>query len=429
MRPGTLPIEEALPLARQIAEALEYAHEKNIIHRDLKPANIKLTTQGNAKVLDFGLAKGLSSEAPPAASPASSPTLTIQATLVGVIMGTAGYMSPEQARGKPADRRSDIWAFGIVLYEMLSGRAMYRGETVSETLASVLKDQPTLDALPPEVPPHIRCLLVRCLEKHPRKRLQAIGEARIALEEAPDPAVAPAAAGPGLARTHAWRWAAVGLAAGLALAATVIIWRTPRSAPGPVYRFSVDMGPEASADESRTAAISPDGSRIVYTAVVNGSNLLATRRLDETTTTILPGTENARWPFFSPDSQWVGFSSLGQLWKISIQGGSRLAMGGTGTRLQRGASWSADGNLYTSDGTQLIAIPASGGTPRTLTHPEAGVLHRGAFASPGAAAGTLTIRRLQQPGPAILQSRRPSSGLPSRGRQNRPPGGIHGSVA
>ena len=396
---GALPIDEALPLARQIAEALEYAHEKNIIHRDLKPANIKLTAQGNAKVLDFGLAKALSSEAPPAASPASSPTLTLNATQLGVIMGTAGYMSPEQARGKPADRRADIWAFGVVLYEMLSGRALYRGETVPETLASVLKDQPTLDALPPEVPPHIRRLLVRCLEKDPRKRLQAIGEARIALEEAPGPAPAPAVAGPGRAGTHAWRWAAAGLAAGLALAAAALIWPAPRSAPGPVYRFSVDMGPEASADESRTAAISPDGSRVVYTAVVNGANLLGTRRLDETRTTILPGTENARWPFFSPDSQWVGFSSLGQLWKVSVQGGSRLAMGGTGTRLQRGASWSADGNLYTSDGTQLIAIPASGGTPRTLTHPEAGVLHRGAFASPGASGILFTLFFTNATGP------------------------------
>ncbi len=409
---GALPIEEALPLARQLAEALEYAHEKNIIHRDLKPANIKLTAQGNAKVLDFGLAKALSSEAPRSASPASSPTLTIQATVAGVIMGTAGYMSPEQARGTPADRRADIWAFGIVLYEMLSGRAMYSGETFSDTLASVLKDQPSLDALPAEVPPHIRRLLVRCLEKDPRKRLQAIGEARIALEGAPEPALVPATAAPGRARSHPWRWAAMGLAAGLALAAAVMIWRTPRSAPGPVYRFSVDMGPSAAADESRTAAISPDGSRIVYTAVVNGSDQLGARRLDETKTTILPGTENARWPFFSPDGQWIAFSSLGQLWKVSIQGGSRLAMGGAGTRLQRGASWSADGNLYSSDGTRLIAIPASGGTPRVLTHPEAGVLHRGIYADPSAGAILFTVLPTNARGleSAEIDSLNPKSG-------------------
>src|SRR5438105_7420930 len=177
---GPIPLEEALPIARQIAEALEYAHEKGIIHPALKPANIKVTPEGRVKVLDFGLAKAISLD-PAAADPASSPTLTMRATLAGVIMGTAAYMSPEQAKGKPVDRRADIWAFGVVFAEMLTGRALYTGETVSEVLAAVIMQEP---AIPGAAPPHIRQLLRRCLEKDPQRRLRDIGEARIAIEEA-----------------------------------------------------------------------------------------------------------------------------------------------------------------------------------------------------------------------------------------------------
>src|SRR5262245_15356740 len=172
---GPIPLDEALPIARQIAEALEAAHEKRIIHRDLKPANIKVTPEGRVKVLDFGLAKAMAGETAPG-DPASSPTLTMRSTQMGVLLGTAAYMSPEQAKGKTVDKRADIWAFGVVLAEMLIGRALYTGETVSEVLASVIKDTPALDALPAATPLGIRHLLRRCLEKDPRRRLQAIGE-------------------------------------------------------------------------------------------------------------------------------------------------------------------------------------------------------------------------------------------------------------
>src|SRR5438093_7012184 len=180
---GAIPIQEALPIAKQIAEALEYAHERGIVHRDLKPANVKWTKDGAGKVLDFGLAKALSDD-PMSPEVSNSPTLSAVATRAGIILGTAAYMSPEQAKGKTADRRSDIWSFGVVLYEMLSGRRLYTGETAAETLASVLKTDPEWTALPADIPASVRRLLRRCLEKDPRRRTQAIGEARIAIDDA-----------------------------------------------------------------------------------------------------------------------------------------------------------------------------------------------------------------------------------------------------
>jgi len=263
---GPISLDEAVPIAHQIAEAIEYAHERGVIHRDLKPANIKITSEGRVKVLDFGLAKAMSGEAP-SADPINSPTLTMRATIAGVILGTAGYMAPEQAKGKPADRRADIWAFGVVLAEMLIGRALYTGETVSEVLASVIKDTPALDALPAATPLGIRRLLRRCLEKDPRRRLQAIGEARFILEE-PEETAQPALETPAtpLASRPGFGWLNLALAmlalAGIAVG--LVHFRESRREAVPV-RFEIPA-PENAVIANGGIAISPDGRRIAFVA-------------------------------------------------------------------------------------------------------------------------------------------------------------------
>src|SRR5215471_1971379 len=220
---GPIPLEEALPIARQIAEALEYAHERNIVHRDLKPANIKITPEGRVKVLDFGLAKAMAAETAPG-DPASSPTLTMRSTQLGVLLGTAAYMSPEQAKGKNVDKRADVWAFGTVLYEMLTGRQLYGGETISDTLAAVLLKEPPLDGLPADIPNAIRRLLRRCLAKDAQQRLRDIGEARIVIDEClanPGVEEAEVKTAPYDKKPSVWIWVAGALTIGLAALALV----------------------------------------------------------------------------------------------------------------------------------------------------------------------------------------------------------------
>jgi Tol biopolymer transport system component len=364
---GALPLEEAIPIARQIAEALEYAHERGIVHRDLKPANLKVTPEGRVKVLDFGLAKALSREMA-SGDPALSPTLTMRETLAGVIMGTAGYMSPEQAKGKPVDRRADIWAFGVVLVEMLTARMMYTGETVSETLASVIKDKPDLSMLPEGTPANVRRLAQRCLEKDPMRRLQAIGEARILLDEAPEEA-APAAAPVAMpaAKTTAWR-AMAGVATAAALILGGLLWWATRPVERPMQRFSADLGPDAVAGGRTTAVLSPDGSRMVFPVRSVNTQQLATMLLDQSKPTVLPGTDGAADPFFSPDGQWIGFVADNKLKKIAVQGGATVPLCNADT--PRGFAWSADGYIYgTLDGLQLSRIPETGGTPEAVSEP------------------------------------------------------------
>jgi serine/threonine-protein kinase len=374
---GPIPTEESLALARQIIDALEYAHERGVVHRDLKPANIKITPEGRVKVLDFGLAKAMTPEGP-ASDPASSPTLTMRATMAGVILGTAAYMSPEQARGQNADKRADIWSFGVVLYEMLTGRALFTGPTISDTLAAVLTREPDWN----RVTARARRLLQRCLEKNPKRRLRDIGDAFPLLDEAPEAPLA-------VSRTP---WAVAAVLA-VALAATGgLSWRATRPVDHPLVRLNVDLGPDALAGLSTTVAISPDGRRIVFPARgPDGRQHLATRLLDQAQPTMLPGTEGAHDPFFSPDGQSIGFFHGGELKRIPAQGGVPVTLGSA--TVAQGASWSADDSIAAAVGTvsPIQRIPATGGARQALTKQAPGELsHRWPQVLPGARAVVFT---------------------------------------
>ncbi|HLJ44888.1 MAG TPA: protein kinase [Bryobacteraceae bacterium] len=368
---GPIPIDEALTIARQIAEALEYAHDHGIIHRDIKPANVKVTREGRVKVLDFGLATALAPDFA-AADPATSPTLTLRATQAGMIMGTVGYMSPEQAKGKHVDRRTDIWAFGVVLAEMLTGRPLYTGETVSETLAAVIKDEPDLTGLPSRTPASVRRLLARCLEKDPRRRLQAIGEARIAIENAgPNEPESATLASTTIKRGLSAWWIAVALLPALILGG--LLWQRSLHVRLPLQRFTLDLGPDAIAGNFSTASISPNGSRIVFpvrntAAMTSGQTLLATQLLSQSKASVLSGTENAADAFFSPDGASIGFFADGKLKKVSVHGGAPIAL--CDVMNPRGGTWGADGNIIANlDVFHLFRVPVAG-KPEILTSTE-----------------------------------------------------------
>ena len=320
---GVVPVEEALPVAKQIAEALEAAHEQGIIHRDLKPANVKVRQDGTVKVLDFGLAKALE---PAGASPSTSqsPTITTPAmTQAGMILGTAAYMSPEQARGRNVDTRTDIWAFGCVLFEMLTGRRAFAGEDVAETIGAVIHKEPAWERLPSDLSPTFRPYLQRCLEKDPRQRVQATGDVRLALEGAFETDERPALAGgrPG------WGWIAGAVVAG-GLLVGIIGWAagvgvggsgtTLRARRFPLVIPTAEALPLASGE---LLTLSPDGHTLVYRAVdVDGVSRLYRRALDQIDGEPIPGTEGASNPFFSFDSEWVGFRSGASLMKVALSG-------------------------------------------------------------------------------------------------------------
>jgi serine/threonine-protein kinase len=359
---GPMTEAEALPIVHQLIDAQEYAHDKGIIHRDLKPANLKITPEGRLKVLDFGLAKALSSDST-AANPANSPTLTMRATLAGVIMGTAAYMSPEQARGQEVDRRADIWAFGAVLYELLTGRLLFEGPTVSDTLAAVLTRDPDLDA----VPPRFRRLLRLCLTRDVRQRLGHISAARILLDE-PEQQPQASPAKPGGAR-----WiVATAVCALLALAVSVYAWRATRPVSRPLVRLSVDLGADALPTLRNMATISPDGARLLYyVRPGEGKDSLAMRALDQPNPSILPGTESAASATFSPDGQWIAFVADGRLKKVSVNGGSPMVVCEAQGQ-PWGVAWSADGNIvFASNTGGLRLAPAAGGPSREITTPAA----------------------------------------------------------
>ena len=390
---GPIPVDEALEIAEQIAEALEEAHNKGIVHRDLKPANVKLTPDGKVKVLDFGLAKAWSGEAPdgstPSAALSQSPTMANTGTIAGVILGTAAYMSPEQARGKPVDRRADVWSFGVLLWEMMTGRTLFAGDTVTDVIASVVKEEPDLGALPEDTPRAVRRLLERCLRKDPRMRLPDIGAARLELQEvvagdvqetgAPAAEVAEATEGERSSRKRERAiWAAVALAAAGIAAVLAFAHLTETPEPRPAARFAVD-DPESwsLAADFGWPVPSPDGRQIVFRAFprgqggVSGAAMLWTRPLEALTARPLAGTEGvtSNPPFWSPDGRFVAFFADGELRRLDQGNGTvqticTLPSGGLGS-----GDWSQDGTIVFSTGgaTGLIyTVPATGGEARQL---------------------------------------------------------------
>jgi serine/threonine-protein kinase len=350
---GPIPIDEALPIAIQIAEALEAAHEQGIIHRDLKPANVKIKSDGSVKVLDFGLAKLNDPNAPngPHAPDAlsMSPTLTSPVmTGVGMLLGTAAYMSPEQARGKPVDKRADIWAFGCVLYEMITGERAFEGQDFAEVLASIVKTDPDVTKLPSRTPPAIRQLLRRCLQKDPARRFRDAGDIAI---ECSDAAAALAAAGtsngeaPVQGRTRLLSIAAAALVAGALVAATAV-WQLRPAPPSEVSRFRIMLTPgQRLAGLDQTAiAFSPDGRHFAYVATTGGLPQLYLGSFDSVDAMPMANTQGGQDPFFAPDGKWVGFFTNDALKKVPVAGGPAVRLAQV-DNYGRGADWGRDGRI------------------------------------------------------------------------------------
>ena len=369
---GPVPVEEAVAIALQIAEALEAAHEQGIVHRDLKPANIKLRPDGTVKVLDFGLAKAWDADSADSGL-SLSPTMTAHATAAGVILGTAAYMSPEQARGMIVDRRADIWSFGVVLWEMLTGRKLFEGHTLSDVLASVLKEAPDLGALPAETPVHVHRLIGRCLDKDANRRLRDIGEARVALE-GPGEEISSIDARVEQASTGQRRWFPW-VAAGLAIAAALVLGVLLIGREGleeRVIRFETPP-PEGgrfhlAPDNPGPVAVSPDGNIIAYAGrTADGVILLWVRALDEPEARPLPGTENAQYPFWSPNSRRIGFFSNNKLRVVEAAGGPPLAL--CDAPDAKGGTWSRNGVIVFAPNynSPLHKVAEAGGESTPVT--------------------------------------------------------------
>jgi Tol biopolymer transport system component/predicted Ser/Thr protein kinase len=361
---GPLPAATALNYARQIAQALEAAHEKGIVHRDLKPANVKVTPTGVVKVLDFGLAKAVEQPADSDGSSISS-TLTFPFTNPEVVMGTPAYMSPEQAQGAGTDRRADIWSFGAVLYEMLTGKRAFPGKSVSETLVSVLREEPDWSALPEQTPAPVRELLRRCLTKDRKQRLQAIGDARIAIEEVLS-GVSQESGAPVAASRSRWPWA---VAAVLVLAVGAgAAWFLKPKAEQPLLQMEISP-PEGVKFVNTIApfALSPDGRRIAFLATgKDGKRMLWLRSIDSSAAVTVAGTENADGPFWSPDSRWVGFSANSKLQKVDVVAGSQPQVI-CDIEGRSAGTWSSEGVIVFPQGAKpLQRVSAAGGTPAPI---------------------------------------------------------------
>jgi serine/threonine protein kinase len=379
---GAIPLDEALPIAKQIADALEAAHEQGIVHRDLKPANIKVRADGTVKVLDFGLAKAMEPVAGSSPGMSMSPTLSLHATMAGVILGTAAYMSPEQARGRPVDKRTDIWAFGAVLYEMLAGARAFDGDDVTEIIAAVVKTTPNWSALPADTPRPIVVLIQRCLEKDRTSRIGDISAARFLLADHATLGVAPTGAPPSAplphsagSRTLPWVSSAAALVFAIAWLVVWAPWRAEKPVERQLLQYTV-----ASPDKVKNIqhiAVSPDGHYVVMQASGDGGQQLWVRSLDSLQTQPLAGTENASLPFWSPDSRDIGFFTSTQLKKISVTGGPSQAL--CDAPNSRGGTWSRDGAIVFAPGNGiggLSRVAAAGGVPVPLTKNESGGTHR-----------------------------------------------------
>ena len=410
LKKGRIPLDETLDICRQIAEGLEAAHEKGIVHRDLKPANVKVTPEGKVKILDFGLARALQDQTA-AVDLSVSPTISSEMTRSGVILGTAAYMSPEQAKMKTVDRRADIWAFGCVLYECLTGERAFQGDTVAEAIASVLKTEPDWNLLPAETPRSVRAVIRQCLQKDPGRRLRDIADAFVGIEELSTDTMEPV---PSSGRTRIL-WIAGSAAAGAALAVLVLFglmkqFQTPQLLP--VSRSIIRIEPgqwlagrARQADfwrPSRTAVtISSDGRFIVYCAIEGSPSLQAVsrlyiRRTDQLEAKVIAGTEGAMSPFLSPDDRWIGFWADGELLKVPVDGGVPTVL--CSVPWPYGFSWGSDNQIVYAqqEDTGLFRVPADGGKPEMLTAPDKSkeeYSHRLPHCLPGGSGILFTIMR------------------------------------
>ena len=388
LRGGAVPVEEAIAIAKQIAGALEEAHEKGIVHRDLKPANVKVTPDGKVKVLDFGLAKALEGEAGSSSNPgdvSQSPTMSRHATEAGLILGTAPYMSPEQARGKPVDKRADIWSFGVVLFEMLTGERLFSGETVSDVLAAVLTREPDWKALPAATPPGLSRLLRRCLERDPKRRLHDIADAGFDLEDSllgggdgSDTAKGSIAPPPARPRAFLLGGALVLTLFGVWFGGLLARRLDSRATPGTFHLATVLPQATDLVRQASGFALSPDGARVVFRHEQDGKRGLFIRPLDSLSVAFIPGTDEGMGPIFSPDGRSLAFfstpvgSEQGGLHRIKVEGGAPLRLADSGTSAVAGFTftghWTEDGQILFSGSEPVVQrIPAAGGPVTAVT--------------------------------------------------------------